>query len=86
MKKRRERRKSIICPYCGQGMVCMSRFESIFRQVKGFYVWYICPRRKEENGCGHSVLLGISTKTKSPQKVVSVVKSKKGNSKRKVKK
>ena len=72
MRKRKERRKPVKCPYCEVEMVCANRFESIYRQIKGFYVWYVCPRRRDEKGCGHSLLLGISPKSKSPGKIVSL--------------
>jgi hypothetical protein len=42
----------------------MNKFESIYNLIRGFFVWYICPRRKGETGCGHSVLLEVSPKTK----------------------
>ncbi len=71
--KSKERRKSVICPYCRHEMVCMNRFESIYNLIRGFYIWYICPRRKGEDGCGHSMLLEISSKAKCPNKVVRKV-------------
>ena len=74
---KRERRKPIICPHCHREMVCMNKFESIYNLIRGFYVWYVCPRRKKESGCGHSVLLEISPKTKRPQRMVTSVKFKK---------
>ena len=82
MKKRKEKRKPIICPYCQEEMVSMNRFESAYKLIRGFYVWYICPRRKGEEGCGHSVLLQISPKTNRPRRIVSSVEFKKGRSKR----
>lgn len=75
MKKRKERRKPIICPNCHHEMVSMNRFESIYKLIRGFYVWYICPRREGEGGCGHSVLLEISPRTKRTRRIVKVVKS-----------
>ena len=77
MVKRKERRKPIICPNCHREMVCMNRFESICKLLKGFYVWYICPRREEEGGCGHAILLEISPKTKRPRRVVSLIEFRK---------
>ncbi len=75
MKKSKNKRKPIICPNCRHEMVCMNRFESIYKLIRGFYVWYICPRRKGEVGCGHSVLMGVSPKTKRPRRIVNAVKS-----------
>jgi hypothetical protein len=66
MSRRREKRKPIVCPNCHREMLCMNKFESIYNLIRGFYVWYVCPRRKKESGCGHSVLLEISPKTKRP--------------------
>ena len=86
MGKRKERRRPIVCPNCRHEMVCMNRFESIYKLIRGFYVWYICPRRKGEGGCGHSVLMEISPRTKLPHRVVSAVRFKKLGSERKRKK
>lgn len=83
MKKRREKRKPVTCPYCHKEMVCMNRFESIYKLITGFYVWHICPRREGEGGCGHSVLLEISPKIKRPWRIVSSVKFKKPGLKKK---
>jgi hypothetical protein len=77
MRKRKEKRKPITCPNCHHEMACMNKFESIYKLLRGFYVWYICPRRKGESGCGHSALLEISPKTKRPQRMVTSVKFKK---------
>jgi len=77
MEKSKEKRKPIICPNCGCKMLCMNRFQSVYNLIRGFYVWYICPRRKGEHGCGHSILLKIAAKTKRPQKIIKAVKSKK---------
>ena len=74
---KKERRKHIVCPNCHQEMVCMNRFESIYNLIRGFYVWYICPRRKGEKGCGHSALLEVSPKTKNSKRVVTSVNSEK---------
>jgi hypothetical protein len=71
MAKKREKRKPIICPNCHGEMVCMNKFESIYNIIRGFYAWYACPRRKGEGGCGHSVLLEVSPKTKRLGKIVS---------------
>ena len=68
--KIKKRRKTIICPNCKHEMVCMNWFESIYNLIKGFYAWYICPRRKGEGGCGHSILLEVSPKTKRLKKIV----------------
>jgi len=86
MKESREKRKPVICPYCHHEMVCMNRFESIYNLIRGFHVWYVCPRRKGERGCGHSVLFGISPKTKRPHRIVSEIKLKKVKLKKKVNK
>ncbi len=86
MKKRRERRKLIACPYCQNDMVSMNLFESIYKLIKGLYVWYVCPHRKGETGCGHTVLLEISPKSKSPHRIVTEVKFKKIKPKKKTKK
>jgi len=64
MRRRKEKRKPIVCPNCGCRTVCMHRVESIYNLIRGFYIWYVCPRRKEEEGCGHSALVKISPKTK----------------------
>ncbi|GBE05836.1 hypothetical protein BMS3Abin10_01472 [bacterium BMS3Abin10] len=80
-KRRQERRRPVICPYCATEMKCMNRFESVYQRIDGFYVWYVCPRRRGENGCGHSVLLEISPKTKSPGRTVSEIKFKEKGSK-----
>ena len=71
MAKKRERRRHAICPNCRQEMVCMNKFESIYNLIRGFYVWYICPRRKGETGCGHSVLLEVSPKTKRLKRITA---------------
>ncbi len=83
---RKRRRRPIRCANCGREMVSMNRFESIYNLIRGFYVWYICPRRKGENGCGHATLLEISPKTKRPWRIVSSVKFKKPGLKKKPKK
>ena len=77
MRKRKEKRKLIICPNCGCRMVCMNRIESIYKLIRGIYIWYVCPRRKEEEGCGHSVLVEMSPKTKRFLKIVTPTKVKK---------
>ena len=59
-------------------MECMNKFESIYALLKGVYVWYICPRRKGEGGCGHSALFEISPGTKTIRKVVAGKKNKTG--------
>ena len=86
MKRGKERRKPIVCPNCNHEMVCMNRFESVYKLIRGLYVWYVCPRRKGESGCGHTALLEVSPKTKRPRKIVSSVKFKKAKVKRKSKK
>jgi hypothetical protein len=73
---RRERRRLIICPNCRVQMVCMNRFESIYKLIRGYYVWYICPRRKGESGCGHTVLFEISPRTKRLKQIGSSAKLK----------
>jgi len=67
-KKRKERRKLIICSNCGRKMVCMNKFDSTYALDGSFYVWYVCPRRYSggEAGCGHSVLVKISQQTQRP--------------------
>lgn len=52
-KKLKDRRKSISCPYCRVKMVCMNR-AFIVSDSKFFTIWYVCPRRKNEDGCGHA--------------------------------
>lgn len=70
-KKARNKRKPIVCSNCGQEMVCMSRFAFIHSgNTKIPCVWYICPRRKGESGCGQSVLFRISKKTKRLGKIM----------------
>ena len=88
MEKRKERRRpaTVKCPYCKHEMMCMNKFESIYQLVRGFYVWYVCPSRKGEDGCGHSILFEISPYTKQPQRIVSSVKFRKVGSKRNNKK
>ena len=86
MKKRKERRKPVVCPYCQNEMVCMNLFESIYKLIRGLYVWYACPSRKGETGCRHSVLLEISPKSKKPYRIVTEVKFKKIKLKKKTKK
>ncbi len=71
MARKKERRKPIICPNCHHEMVCMNRFESIYKLIRGFYVWYVCPRRKGEKGCGHTVLFAVSPKTKRVRRIIS---------------
>jgi len=71
---KRERRKPIVCPYCHTEMVCMNRFESISEMSKGFYAWYVCPRRTGETGCGYTSLVQVFPKTKLPGKRVFSVK------------
>jgi len=71
MRKRKERRKPVICPHCHHEMICMNRFESIYNLIRGFYVWYVCPRRKGEGGCGHSVMVEISPKNKRIHRIVA---------------
>ena len=83
MKTKKERRKPILCPYCHKEMKAMNRFESIYKLIRGFYTWYICPRRKGEGGCGHAVLFEISPKTKRPERVVSKIEFEKKIVKRK---
>ena len=72
MVKKRERRKVAICPNCRHEMVCMNKIESIYNLIRGFFVWYICPRREGETGCGHSVLLEVSPKTKRLKRVTAL--------------
>ena len=83
MAKKREKRKLIICPNCRHEMVCMNKFESIYNLIRGLFVWYVCPRREDETGCGHSVLLEVSPKTKRLGKIVSSVGFAKDKSRRK---
>jgi len=77
MKRKKERRKPIICPYCKTVMVMMNRFEQISSLTKGIHAWYICARRKGEKGCGYSALFQVDGKTLLPQKPVFAVKIKK---------
>jgi hypothetical protein len=51
----------------------MNRFESVYNLIRGFFVWYICPRREGEAGCGHSVLLEVHPKTKRLKRVTAPV-------------
>ncbi len=62
--RRRDKRRPVLCPNCHREMVCMNRFESIYKLIRGFYVWYICPRRNGEDGCGHITLFEFSPQTK----------------------
>jgi hypothetical protein len=55
----KERRHPISCPYCGTQMVCMNKFTAAFKTLAGIFVWYICPRRKGEVGCGHTMPIEI---------------------------
>lgn len=74
MKKKtgKERRQPVVCPHCGKEMVSMKGAQSI---TDRFYVWYICPRREGEKGCGYACLVQVSAKTKEPKKTVLVVKA-----------
>lgn len=82
MKPKRERRQSVICPYCQTQMVCMNRFESISDLSKGFYAWYICPRRKGEKGCGYHTLVQVFPKMRMPSRTVFSIRFKKANTKK----
>ncbi len=84
-KKIEERRKPIICPNCGHKMVCMNSFESIYQQSRGFYAWYVCPRRKREGGCDYSLLLEVSPKSKRPRRTVIAFQLKRPVAKKKAK-
>jgi len=75
MARREEKRKPITCPNCHRQMLCMNRFESIYKLIRGFYVWYVCPRRKGEKGCGHTVLFEISPKTRRMRRMTCPVDS-----------
>jgi len=86
MKGKRERRKLIVCPYCHTQMACMNRFESISELSRGFYAWYICPRRKGEKGCGYTSLVQVFPKTLLPDRTVFSVKFKKPTSRKRAKK
>lgn len=55
----KERRHPTVCPYCGTQMVCMNKFTAAFKTLAGIFVWYICPRRKGEIGCGHTMPIEI---------------------------
>ncbi|MBN2097012.1 MAG: hypothetical protein JW714_00885 [Candidatus Omnitrophica bacterium] len=84
-----ERRKPIICPNCGHVMVCMNKFESVYNeQDRSFYIWYICPSRYEEGGCGYSLLLEYSAKKKELLRTVAAFQLEKvlPKSERKIKK
>lgn len=83
MKPTREKRKPILCPNCRAEMVCMNRFESISNLSKGFYAWYVCPRRKGEKGCGYTSLVQVFPKMKLPSRTVFSVKIKHSGSKKK---
>ena len=50
----KEKRHPVLCANCGMQMVCMNKYV-VLKNDRQFYVWYICPRRKEsdEKGCGH---------------------------------
>ena len=81
----KERRQPILCPNCKKEMVCMNKFDSIYKLTRGVYIWYVCPRRNGEHGCGHSTMFEVSPKTKRPKRIVvsakfkrAVVKSKHG--------
>lgn len=55
----KERRHPIVCPYCGIQMVCMNKFTAAFKTLQGIFLWYICPRRKGEQGCGHTMPIEV---------------------------
>lgn len=62
----KEKRKPIVCPYCGTQMVCMNKFTAVVKTLKGIFVWYVCPRRSGEKGCGHTMPIEAeSVKTES---------------------
>jgi hypothetical protein len=77
MRRRKEKRTPIVCPNCGCKMVCMNRIESIYNLIRGFYIWYVCPRREKEDGCGHSALVEMSPKRKRFLRIVTPAKVKK---------
>ncbi|MBN3037801.1 MAG: hypothetical protein JW869_00105 [Candidatus Omnitrophica bacterium] len=72
MKKGKERRRPVKCPHCRREMVSMKQVQAI---AERFYVWYICPRREGEGGCGYACLVQVSRKTKQPKKTVLVVRA-----------
>lgn len=73
-----QKRKPVACPKCGKAMVCMNKVAPMYdERIKGFYVWYICPCRKKEKGCGYSVLLEVSPKTKNPIRTLNAFQAEK---------
>jgi len=64
----------------------MDRFESISELSKGFYAWYVCPRRKGETGCGYTSLVQVFPKLKIPSKTIFSVNFKKAAIKKRNKK
>ena len=82
----KNRRKPVLCTHCGGQMVCMNRFESVSELSRGFYAWYICPRRKGEKGCGYTTLMRVFPDVSQPDKAVfSICLKKKPKKKKKTK-
>jgi hypothetical protein len=50
-KQPKEQRRPVLCPKCQTQMVCMNLFD---RMENTTFVWYVCPRRTGEKGCGYS--------------------------------
>ena len=52
----KEKRKPIRCPKCQTEMVCMRMYNI---EGDAISIWYICPRRKHEEGCGYKMNIRI---------------------------
>ncbi|MBN1587049.1 MAG: hypothetical protein JW937_06445 [Candidatus Omnitrophica bacterium] len=50
MRHRDRRSGELLCPSCGHPMVPMRRCLTHGDRI---YMWYVCPRRNGEQGCGH---------------------------------
>ena len=50
-KRPQEKRRPVLCPKCSMQMICMNLYD---RAEKTTFVWYVCPRRDGEHGCGYS--------------------------------
>ncbi|MFC1631129.1 hypothetical protein ACFL1I_08660 [Candidatus Omnitrophota bacterium] len=85
-KSAREKRRPILCPSCGHEIVCMHKFEKFYEKNEGFYVWYVCPRRAGETGCGCTILYEVSAKSKHPKKTLAILQPEQPSLKRKLRK
>ena len=82
----KDRRTPVVCTHCGGQMVCMNRFESVSELSRGFYAWFICPRRDGEMGCGYTTLMQVFPDITQPDKPVFSMHIKEEPKKKKTKK